>query len=194
MRLLVAVLALLLSSASVSSAGLITFEWSGTINQQIDFDPGLVGQAISGTYTIDDTGSGSVQSITADFAGNSFTVSQPGDQSLTVDPAFYFVGLAPGVGTFNGASIETGAVIFGGPVALIGSGPGALPDLSVPGATPLIGTFQVLGNPEQPAVGALITEVRYAKGGETAIPEPVSAILFAVGGLVVGGAVRRKLD
>jgi hypothetical protein len=204
-RLLASVLATLVFPA-ISHAGLITVEFSGTIDQQIGFSPALIGQTITGTYTFEsstpetypDTGfyGGAVSQITADFGGNTFVVNGTGDLIVANDSPiagggdYYSVGLAPGTGTFNGDPTELGAALFAldpSGTLLSGSTLTTLP--AIPPGT-ANGAFQLLSG-TQPAVGATLTSVRVASGG-AAVPEPVSTALLAVGGFIVGSAVRRR--
>jgi hypothetical protein len=97
MRRFLALLVLACGLPAISSAALVTVEFSGTIDQQIGFSPALIGQSITGTYTYEsDTAAtvpgfyaGAVSQITADFGGNSFVVNGTGNLAIADDnPAF----------------------------------------------------------------------------------------------------------
>jgi hypothetical protein len=195
---------LVVALPAAAHASLITVEFSGTIDLQNGFSPDLVGKSLTGTYVFESTTPalpgtplylGAVRQITADFAGNSFIANGTGD--LTVDDGaagdFYFVGMA-GTGTYNGSATDLGATLFAiDPTGalLSGSAIDTLPAIPPHTAS---ATFQLLTG-SQPVVGATITSVRLSTGANPApIPEPVSMALLVAGGLVVGTAVRRRLD
>jgi hypothetical protein len=204
MRRLLIILSVFLVPIAAQAA-LVTFEFTGTVHTDFGFGVG-VGTAVTGSYTFESDTPGlsipgaalysdALTELRADFGGNTFLISNPdpGSAAISVfddDPTTGDV--------YSAGALEAGLLDgSGASILLVDPSGGMLSGTALPTSPPVLPStadllIQTGLRSETKTLGVRLESLRLPSGGSAPIPEPTSVLLLGAGGLIVGGAVRRR--